>query len=273
MRGRVVSREVLLGLNRSPPGEIYKIASTSIGDGGFGSVFAAKHKEHGEDRVIKVVEKRQRPLESFRHDFDALLTLDHPHVNRVFEFFEDRKHISVVVERVLGGELGEVLPRLAGNAKSTREWEVVVAKVAIQLLSALVHMHARGICHLDIKPENIIVADAPSGRDATPHAVLVDFGIAARTDDACEAGSVPYLPPEYFLGDFTAAPTRDTWALGCVLFKTLSGGDSPFKWGKWADNHSLSKGVAPPRQVMEPAYYPPYDPPNATHPSPPPPPY
>jgi serine/threonine protein kinase len=221
-------REAFLGLNRAKPSSVYSISASSLGDGGFGSVFAARHKIGGQKRVLKVIEKRDRPFTSFRHDFDALLALDHPNVNRVFEFFEDRKQVSVAVEQVNGPPLGEVLTRLAERTESIEQWEAIVVKVVKQLLTALVYIHGKGVCHLDIKPENVIVTEPSAENNHVPHVVLIDFGIAAKIDEVCEPGSVPFLPPEHFSNNYErdtlAAPARDMWAIGCVLFRILSGG-------------------------------------------------
>jgi hypothetical protein len=96
---------------------------------------------------------------------------------------------------------------------------VALSVVLGQVLDALDFLHQRGIVHRDLKPENIMVD--PRGRVR-----LLDFGIIERIRDDPEAGTIRgtpgYMAPELFLGQ-RAEPASDLYALGCLLFRLLSG--------------------------------------------------
>jgi tetratricopeptide (TPR) repeat protein len=113
-----------------------------------------------------------------------------------------------------------VVPEAAEPRTAPRCDLVALSVVLGQVLDALDFLHQRGIVHRDLKPENIMVD--PRGRVR-----LLDFGIIERIrDDDPEAGSIRgtpgYMAPELFLAE-RATPASDLYALGCVLFRLLSG--------------------------------------------------
>lgn len=90
-------------------------------------------------------------------------------------------------------------------------------QVMTGLLSALSHMHQRGLVHRDVKPENVML-------DKSGQPVLIDFGIAARLSDTMEmrrkCGSPGYVAPEVLLGD-TYGIEVDSFGAGAVLYFIL----------------------------------------------------
>ena len=89
---------------------------------------------------------------------------------------------------------------------------------------ALALLHAQGLCHSDIKPENVLLTKEGQAR-------LVDFGLTAAQDlDEAESmqiynmerrGTLPYLPPEG-IEEKKGGKESDLWALGVVHFMTLT---------------------------------------------------
>lgn len=96
-----------------------------------------------------------------------------------------------------------------------------------QLVEAVRHCHAHGWCHMDIKPDNIVLRSSLTG----PLAVLIDFGFASRRDDVVQTflGTVPYSAPELLLGKRCAAPPCDIWSLAATLYVMLT---HNFLWGR-----------------------------------------
>lgn len=99
----------------------------------------------------------------------------------------------------------------------------VLAKLSVQLLTALVDINNRGYVHCDIKPENILYVDAQYSSKIK----LIDFGNATRiadlkdyTDDF-ELQSPGYRAPEVLMGDATFTEKIDVWSIGVVLLELL----------------------------------------------------
>ena len=94
-----------------------------------------------------------------------MLTVDHPHIVRYFETYDDHKYIYLVMELMQGGEL---LNRVM--KKGHRVNEEQASTWFRYLFKALAHCHSEGIIHRDIKPENIMFSanDMPK---------LIDFGL------------------------------------------------------------------------------------------------
>lgn len=121
-------------------------------------------------------------------------------------------HLAIVMERCSGGDLfqkAKAAPALEGEAQG----------IVRGILRGLAHIHGSSIVHRDVKAENVLLA-------ADGRAVIVDFGTAARLDDAEEmrkqSGSPGYCAPEVITKQ--AYGTRvDSFAAGVLLFFLLSG--------------------------------------------------
>ncbi|MCX6841021.1 MAG: tetratricopeptide repeat protein, partial [candidate division WOR-3 bacterium] len=93
--------------------------------------------------------------------------------------------------------------------------------VTLQLLHALDNIHAQGLIHCDLKPQNMLVADG----DGEPRAKLLDFGFAERaslSDATAPRGTLGYIAPEVFKG-VDADARADLYSLGLVLYETITG--------------------------------------------------
>ena len=84
-------------------------------------------------------------------EIDIMREMNHRHVLRIHDVFDDSKHTCMVMELVPAGDLLERV------IKKTRYTEEEARKVTINLLSAIQYIHGKNIAHRDIKPENLLM--------------------------------------------------------------------------------------------------------------------
>jgi serine/threonine protein kinase len=167
------------------------------------------------------------PLDTLRwrlkREGRILASLPHPHIARVYDYLEVEEWPWLALELVEGLDLR--------RAVSERGPLSPLAALAIgrQICAALSAIHAAGIIHRDVKPQNIILS--PSG-----HATLIDFDLAwapALGDDG-EPGMVygtpEYMAPEQAMGE-RITPATDLYSLGVTLYELLAG-SAPFHTGR-----------------------------------------
>ena len=153
----------------------------------------------------------------FRREALAAARLVHPNIVQVFDFgFDEGAHQHfIVMEHVSGHSCAELL-RDRGHLDVDQGVEIV-----IEACRGLDYAHRNGVVHRDVKPGNLLVADAGVVK-------LADFGIARATDQSSitQVGSVlgtaAYLSPEQARGE-EAGPRADIYSLGVVTYQLLSG--------------------------------------------------
>ncbi|MCC7021520.1 MAG: serine/threonine protein kinase [Thermomicrobiales bacterium] len=158
----------------------------------------------------------------FRREARLLQFLTHPNVVRALTFVEERGAPWLVLERVPGRTLRE---EIAERAPFPPEEVVPILR---GLAAALDHLHARGLAHLDVRPENAVIT--PEG-----DVKLIDFGVAQAAGTAQEPGDggaldVAYLAPEQVCGE-PVGPATDIYALGSIAYEMLTG-RVPFPLGR-----------------------------------------
>ncbi len=189
----------------------YRVVS-ELGRGGFGIVFLARDKLAGRDVAIKVLRQADFADQSdLIWEIQQLAQLKIPQVLAFYHHFNAGGLLYLVMEYCDGGSLGDRLSR--GKLD-----EVDAAQFVIQLAAAFDSVHASGIVHHDIKPENILFADLGVPR-------ISDFGVANR-----HAGTLNYMAPELFVGEpvSTVDPRIDVYALTLTLMEMLTG-ERPFR--------------------------------------------
>jgi len=149
-------------------------------------------------------------IAEFINEIEILRDLDHPNIIQLFEVFRVKRQLWLVMELCTGGGLVE--RALAMDERGA-------ADVIGQVLHALTHMHAREVCHRDIKLENIMFANE---RDNVIK--LIDFGFSALIEKgqalSDKSGTVYTASPETLLGLGSSLPT-DIWSVGVVAFILL----------------------------------------------------
>lgn len=153
-----------------------------------------------------------------RKELNILKELDHPNVIKVFEIYNSGdKNIHACLEFCSGGNLYSHFPEIDGKRCPFSESEA--AYIVFQLLSALAHMHARGICHRDIKFENVMMSNSKSRVIK-----LIDFGAATHFDEgeilSDPIGTVYTMAREVMTGNYNEK--ADIWSVGVMMYMMLS---------------------------------------------------
>src|SRR4051794_15293063 len=197
----------------------YRIESVA-GRGGMGVVYIATQLRLNRLVALKVIapDLAEDPgfRERFVHESQIAASIDHPNVIPVYEAGDEDGLLYLSMRYVEGTDLGRLL-REQGRLEPRR-----AAAIVAQVADALDAAHARGLVHRDVKPANILIA-------AGDRTYLTDFGLTKHAESSSGltktgtwVGTVDYVAPEQIQGEHVDARS-DVYALGCVLFHTLSG--------------------------------------------------
>ncbi|KAK3243226.1 hypothetical protein CYMTET_47108 [Cymbomonas tetramitiformis] len=179
---------------------------------------------NGEEVVVKEIAKAKvvGHREYLKNEFSIFKKLTpHPGFPKLYDVFEDRDHIYFVMEYCRGGELTEAL--CAKGSCSERE----AARVFMQVITSVAHMHSLNIIHRDLKPENFLIVDAIEGDLNKVRVACADFGLAQTVQEGelltdC-SGTLAFMSPEQLSDRPYKGPAVDVWACGCILYMLLSG--------------------------------------------------
>ena len=192
-----------------------------VGRGGMGEVYRALDLRLERPVALKLLTERLSDDEGFRErmlrESRLAASLDHPNVVPIYEAGEADGRLFIAMRFVDGTDLKALLRR--EGALPPERAVAIVAQVADALDAA----HTKGLVHRDVKPSNVLL-DQQGGRE---HAYLADFGLTqsagdARPTDGQLMGTVDYVAPEQIRGDHVDG-RADVYALGCLLFETLTG--------------------------------------------------
>lgn len=197
-----------------------------IGRGGMSIVYRAQHLRLERTVALKVLMPELSQDESFKERFNResrlAASLDHPNVIPIYEAGDEHGVFYIAMRFVGGSTLKQVL-EADGPLPPAR-----AASILSQVASALNAAHEeKGLVHRDVKPANILVVPG-HGADGGDHVYLSDFGIAkqraagALTKTGMFVGTADYAAPEQIEGRELDG-RADVYALGCVLYETLTG--------------------------------------------------
>ncbi|XP_044888733.1 striated muscle preferentially expressed protein kinase [Mauremys mutica] len=188
-----------------------------IGRGAFSYVRRVREKSSGLDYAAKFIPCRAKAKQSARRELQILSQLDHERLVCFHDSFEKKNAVIIVMELCTQEEL---LDRMA-RKPSVCEWEV--RSYMRQLLEGLRYLHRCSILHLDVKPENLLMAGSDQVR-------LCDFGNAQRLAPEgaqyCKYGTPEFVGPE-IVSQSPVSIVTDVWPVGVIAYLCLTG-ISPF---------------------------------------------
>lgn len=186
-----------------------------LGAGAQGEVRRAVHVPTGTAVAVKLT-----PLgpaaDRLQAEVGVLADLDHPHVIRLWGAGTTPTRAWMAME-LAKTTLAQDLPT---------DWDTA-REVLVRLLSALGHLHARGVLHLDIKPGNVLLGCEDGPDELEPVAIaglrLADFGAGGTSPDGTVSGTPGYAPPEQLRGRWRElGPATDLYALGETAWRCLT---------------------------------------------------
>jgi eukaryotic-like serine/threonine-protein kinase len=220
--GDVIGDSTMFRLTTALAGR-YRV-DRELGIGGMATVYLAHDLKHDRDVAIKVLKPelaQSLTSERFLREIAVTARLNHPHI---LPLLDSGAHAD-------GELLYYVMPVSTGQSlrdRLTTGGALLVAdalRIACDVTEALVHAHAHGVVHRDIKPDNILLSDG--------HAIVVDFGIAKALGTAREfatltsagmsVGTPAYMAPEQAAGEGDVDHRADLYAVGAVLYEMLDG--------------------------------------------------
>jgi serine/threonine protein kinase len=182
--------------------------------------FAARDQSGNVLAASKQQEQFRWGLEKFKAEGQTLaaLSLRHdasPYIVKVFRFFEARRTAYILQEFVQG------VPLLQHVAKANSPKDI--ENLFYQLCDGLSYVHRQGMCHLDVKPDNILIA-----RD-TGKPKLIDFGSAKRQDTGRTVALITpaFSAVEQYSADAEHGPYTDIYALATTFYRALTGENPP----------------------------------------------
>ncbi|WP_448598240.1 serine/threonine-protein kinase [Thermoleptolyngbya sp.] len=189
-----------------------------IGQGQFGRVFCAVHRQTGQLVALKNLERERFPTHKFLRELRFLLTLQHENIVTCQALEHTATGRYLVMDYCEGGTLRSLLD------EEHRLHPAQSLKLVADMLAGLEHAHSQGIVHCDIKPENILLSVEQWGWTAR----ISDFGIARLRQELAESpsgggntGSPAYMAPERFYGQYS--PAADLYSVGILMFELLAG--------------------------------------------------
>nr|XP_027198041.1 calcium-dependent protein kinase 3-like [Dermatophagoides pteronyssinus] len=192
-----------------------------LGSGSFGDVYLIVERLSGLQRCCKVIDKSNAtlPVEQIRSEVRLLRTLDHPHIIKIIDVYEDYQNLYIIQDMCTGGELSRRVKSAAEKQKILTE--SYVKEIMQQALRAICYIHDRNIAHKDLKPDNILFAD----KDLHSSIKIIDFGLSERFNPSCPvsqnaAGTILFMAPELFHKQVTVK--CDIWSLGCLMYYLLT---------------------------------------------------
>lgn len=199
-----------------------------LGEGVTGLVRQVTHVATGAQYAVKCLDiskiKTEDQLQQLRQEIEIMCRLDHPHIVRLEEVYENEDEIYLIQELCQGGDLFDALDNQEQGVYTEQQCVALVK----QMLSSLRYLHSKGIVHRDLKLENFLFTT--SSEDSS-FLHMIDFGLAKHfSSDKAELHDhvgTPYTVAPEVISSPTYDEKCDVWAIGVLTFLLLSG-ETPF---------------------------------------------
>lgn len=243
----------------------------TIGKGGCSRVRAVRHKYTRQYGAVKIIARStaestraqslanliesskssasfagagQRPIPyGLEREIAVMKLLEHENIVRLYDVWENRNELYLIMEYVDGGELFHYVEQRRGLAED----EAII--IFRQIVSALLYCHRLHICHRDLKPENILL------NLQSLQVKLIDFGMAALQPEgrllSTPCGSPHYAAPEVVSSRPYDGKQADVWSCGVILYVMLTG-MTPYNYGQEGDIRVLFRDISKARYYMPP---------------------
>ncbi len=228
----------------------------NLGEGGMGVVYLARQPALDRRVALKLIRPEHLYFpgarERFQREVTAVARLSHPGVVTIHTVGEADGIPYFAMEALEGASLAEILrelhgkppqgldgaqlfealsvclvrrgfdaPALFSDSLFSGSWPQIATRLALAIVRALEHAHARGVLHRDVKPANVILT-------AQGRVVLLDFGLAAMagasrlTKTGSALGSLPYMSPEAIARGKDVDEASDVWSAGVTYYELLT---------------------------------------------------
>jgi serine/threonine-protein kinase len=197
--------------------DVYAVVA-ELARGGTSTVYLGQHLATGERVAIKALDAfyvgHSEMVQRLLGEYELAQRARHPGLLQVRCAEQTRQGIPYVVMEYLDGEnLGALVERSPPPVAA-------ILAIAAQVAAAVAALHAAGVVHCDLKPDNVFVLYEPG-----PRVKVIDYGVARLADSpACEntvVGTPAFMAPEQWRGAPTAK--SDVYALGCMLYELVTG--------------------------------------------------
>ena len=211
-----------------------------IAKGGYGNVGLYKKISTGDLYIIKSVDinnmKEKKLSKTLQNERNIMKEISNDYVVTTYYLFKDKVNYYFVMEYLPGGDVYNLLSSIILPFSTI---QLIVAET----LLAVNYLHSKKIIHHDIKPENILITK-------NGHFKLSDFGLSktinekelkvaeeehtlsekssssflmdSEHDDDKIEGTLYYMAPELFTGDYPVGKTIDYWAIGIIIFELFT---------------------------------------------------
>ncbi|XP_016303894.1 myosin light chain kinase 3-like isoform X2 [Sinocyclocheilus anshuiensis] len=203
----------IVSAKQVPMNSYYAVKPNEVlGGGRFGQVHKCAELSSGLTLAAKIIKVRgMKERDEVKNEIGVMNQLNHVNLIQLYDAFESRTNLTLIMEYVEGGELFE---RIIDENYQLTELDAIV--FTRQICEGVQYLHQQYILHLDLKPENILCVSSTGNQIK-----IIDFGLARkyrpREKLKVNFGTPEFLAPEVVNYDFVSFPT-DMWSVGVITY-------------------------------------------------------
>jgi len=251
---RLASFYVTEGGQKRDISDDYTVLQKQLGEPGqFGKVYSCIRRTDRKACAVKMINKTRflksrhakAYFNNFRAEIEIQRKINHPNIVELYDVYESRSDLMLVMEMCCGGELFDRIVDRANSGEGYSERQAAI--ILKQVLSAVAFMHSKNIAHCDLKPSNIMF----DTKSEYAQVKVIDFGFAQRVPKwkrylTKSVGTPTYTAPEVLHGKYNKE--GDMWAIGIIMFAMFFG-YTPFqkageeRLGTHAQNQAIRRRI------------------------------